>query len=102
MPPIYELDTTDLSKWNIEVLNKATDIIESHVNEISCPYEPIKVEMDEEKKKIDGNSRNYCAVCERLILGDKTYQIHLQSYRHMKVLKKKKKMEHTAPAVSSQ
>jgi tRNA dimethylallyltransferase len=86
------LDTTEISKWDEEVKNKAINIIESHINSVPCAYEPLKPTIEEEKKAIDGNSRNYCTVCNRLILGDKTYAIHLQSFRHMKVLKKQKKL----------
>ncbi|XP_028174145.1 tRNA dimethylallyltransferase [Ostrinia furnacalis] len=93
VPPIYELNTTNLSQWDTEVRYKAIQIIQSYINDSPCNYEPLKSEINEEKKKIDGNSRNYCSVCERIILGDKTYEIHLQSYRHMKVLKKKRRLE---------
>ncbi|KAM3960750.1 tRNA dimethylallyltransferase [Aphomia sociella] len=90
VPLVYELDTTDITKWDEVVRNKAFHILESYSKESPCDYKPIEVNIDEEKKKIDGNSRNYCDVCERLFIGDKTYEIHLKSHRHMKVLKKKK------------
>ncbi|RVE45594.1 hypothetical protein evm_009791 [Chilo suppressalis] len=93
LPAIYELDTTDLTKWNEEVKKKAVHIIDSYIKGKACDFEPLKCTVDEEKKNIDGNSRNYCEVCNRLILGDRTYEIHLQSNRHKKVLKLKKKLE---------
>ncbi|XP_047503271.1 tRNA dimethylallyltransferase [Pieris napi] len=101
VPPIYELDTTDLSKWNEDVKNKAIDIIESYLNESICNVEPLKPQQHDEKVKIDGHSCNYCEVCERLIIGDKEYSIHLTSNRHKKVLKKKiqlteKKLDETS------
>lgn len=100
VPPIYELDTTDLTQWNKNVSNKAIEIIENHLNGSSSRYEPIRTEIEEEKKNIDGNSRNYCAVCDRLIIGDKTYKIHLNSNRHMKVVKIKRKLEKQEAAVA--
>ncbi|XP_026761040.2 tRNA dimethylallyltransferase [Galleria mellonella] len=102
VPPIYELDTTDITKWNELVKNKAFHIVESYLNGSPCDYKPIEVIIDEDKKKIDGNSRNYCDVCERLIIGDKTYEIHLKSYKHMKILKKKKKLEERNKARAEQ
>ncbi|KAL4706215.1 hypothetical protein ACJJTC_018399 [Scirpophaga incertulas] len=93
VPLIYELDTTDISKWDENVKTKAIHIIESFLNDIPCNYEPLKPDIDEEKINKDGNSRNFCSVCERLILGDEAYQIHLRSFRHSKVLNMKKKKE---------
>ncbi|KAJ8716326.1 hypothetical protein PYW08_013611 [Mythimna loreyi] len=93
VPPIYELDTTDISKWDDEVKNKAIHIIESHINESACNFKPLTSEIDEIKKGIDGNSHNYCDVCKRIFIGDNVYAIHLKSIRHNKVLKKKKRIE---------
>ncbi|KAI5644160.1 IPP transferase domain-containing protein [Phthorimaea operculella] len=92
VPPIYELDTTDISKWDEEVKNKAIHIIESFLNDQPCKYEAIQPRAKEEKRKINSKSANYCEVCKRLILGDKEYQIHLQSNKHAKVLKKYNKL----------
>lgn len=93
VPPIYELDTTDVSKWDDEVKNKAIHILESHLNETPCDFEPLKSEIDELKKGSDGNSHNFCDVCNRIFIGDNVYAIHLKSIRHKKVLKKKKQLE---------
>lgn len=90
VPPIYELDTTDVTKWDELVKNKAIHIIESFLNQTNCEFEPLKPEIGEEKRKIDGNSYNYCDVCQRVLLGDQVYAIHMRSIRHIKVLKKKK------------
>ncbi|XP_022830475.1 tRNA dimethylallyltransferase-like [Spodoptera litura] len=93
VPPIYELDTTDISKWDEEVKNKAIHIVESYVNEKPCEYTPVKSVIDDVKKGIDGNSHNYCEVCKRIFIGDNVYAIHLESFRHKKVLKKMKRLE---------
>ncbi|XP_059050748.1 tRNA dimethylallyltransferase [Achroia grisella] len=93
VPPIYELDTTDVANWDENVKNKAVHVIDSYIKGSKCDYKPIEVIIDEDKKKIDANSSNYCNICERIIIGDKTYEIHLKSHKHMKVLKKKKRLE---------
>lgn len=93
MPPIYELDTTDVSKWDDNVKNKAIHIVESYLFNTSCDFKPLQSNLPEEKKNMDGNSHNYCDVCERLFLGDNVYAIHLKSNKHMKVLKLKKKLK---------
>ncbi|KAJ2944141.1 hypothetical protein O0L34_g18112 [Tuta absoluta] len=92
VPPIYELDTTDVTKWDEVVKNKAIHIIESFLNDQPCKYEAAQP-RSKEKKYIDSKSANYCEICKRLILGDKEFQIHLQSNRHAKVLKKNKLAE---------
>lgn len=68
------------------------EIIESYINDVPCPHEPLKRNVDDEKQNIDGHSNNYCEVCERLIIGDKEFSIHMNSFKHMRVLKKKKKL----------
>lgn len=93
VPPIYELDTTDISKWDENVKNKAIAIIESFINGSPCEIKPLDPSIKEGEKKIDGLSHNYCKVCQRLIIGDKEYAIHLNSNRHMKVIKKNKKLQ---------
>lgn len=93
VPPIYELDTTDVSKWDHEVKKKAIHIVESYLNETPCEFKPLTSEIDEVKKSVDGNSYNHCDVCNRIFIGDNVYAIHLKSIRHNKVLKKKKHLE---------
>ncbi|PZC80599.1 hypothetical protein B5X24_HaOG214417 [Helicoverpa armigera] len=93
VPPIYELDTTDVSKWDKEVKSKAIHIIESYLNESPCDFQPLKSNIDDALREADGNSHNFCEVCNRIIIGDNTYAIHLKSFRHKKVLKKKRQEE---------
>lgn len=93
VPPIYELDTTDISKWDENVKNKAIVIIESFINGAPSEIKPLNPNVKEEEKKMDRHSNNYCKVCQRLIIGDKQYGIHLNSNRHMKMMKRNKKFE---------
>ncbi|CAH2265696.1 jg4946 [Pararge aegeria aegeria] len=92
VPPIYELDTTDLSKWDDEVKNKAFNIIESFIHDTPCQYEPLKQSIPEDRRGIDGHSCNFCDICERLIIGDKEFSVHLTSHKHMRVIKRKNKI----------
>lgn len=87
------MDATDVSKWDENVKNKATAVIESFVNGVASEIKPIDPNIKQDLKKIDGLSHNYCQVCQRLIIGDKEYEIHLKSNRHMKVIKKLKKLQ---------
>nr|XP_026489226.1 tRNA dimethylallyltransferase [Vanessa tameamea] len=93
IPLIYELNTTDLSQWDSEVKNKALDIIKSLITNTPCQYEHLKPEKkNEEISNMNVHSCNYCQVCERLIIGDKEYSIHLKSHKHMRVLKSKERL----------
>ncbi|KAG7296292.1 hypothetical protein JYU34_021422, partial [Plutella xylostella] len=89
IPPIYELDTTNIELWDTEVREKAIHIVESFLNGEECRFQPLKSQVDDERKNDDENSYNYCNVCERIIIGDRTYRIHMKSNKHKKVLKKK-------------
>ncbi|CAG9560927.1 unnamed protein product [Danaus chrysippus] len=93
VPPIFTLDTTDLSKWDDEVKNKAIVIIESFINGSPCEYESLTSNATEDIKKLNRHSSNYCEICERLIIGDKEFAIHLNSNRHKKVLKLKNNLK---------
>lgn len=86
------MDTTDVSNWDENVKNKAIIVIESFINGVPSEIKPL-VPSVKDLKKIDGLSHNYCKVCQRLIIGDKEYAIHLNSNRHMKVMKKNKKQD---------
>ncbi|XP_028030545.1 tRNA dimethylallyltransferase [Bombyx mandarina] len=88
VPLVYELDTTDVTKWDENVKNKAIKIIESFINSTDSDVLPIKQHLQSDKLHTDGNSFNFCEICNRIIIGDNVYAIHLKSVRHMKVLKK--------------
>lgn len=87
------MDTTDTTKWDENVKNKAIVIIESFINGSQCEIKPLDPKVKDEVKKIDGLSHNYCKICQRLIIGDKVYAIHLNSNKHMKMMKKNKKLQ---------
>lgn len=90
------MDTTDVTNWNENVKNKAILIIESFINGAPIEIKPLDPDVKEGLKTIDVLSHNYCEVCQRLIIGDKQYAIHLNSNRHMKVIKKNKKSSEEA------
>ncbi|XP_050351983.1 tRNA dimethylallyltransferase [Nymphalis io] len=93
IPLIYELNTTNPSQWDNEVKDKAIHIINSLITNSPCQYDHLKPEkITEEITNINVHSSNYCQVCERLIIGDKEFSIHLKSHKHMKVLKSKERL----------
>lgn len=92
MPPVYELDTTDITQWDENVKNKAFHIIERFLNNSTCNYEPVKSVISDDKKQSDRNSYNYCEICQRIFIGDFVYTAHLNSVKHSKVVKLKKRI----------
>ncbi|CAH2091465.1 unnamed protein product [Euphydryas editha] len=92
IPLIFELNTTNLSQWDIEVKEKAINIINSFITNSPCQYEHLKSNVCQEKSNLNAHSSNYCKDCERLIIGDKEFLIHLSSHKHMRVLKAKKRL----------
>ncbi|CAH2091467.1 unnamed protein product [Euphydryas editha] len=92
IPLIFELNTTNLSQWDIEVKEKAINIINSFITNSPCQYEHLKSNVCQEKSNLNAHSSNYCKDCERLIIGDKEFSIHLSSHKHMRVLKAKKRL----------
>lgn len=86
------MDTTDTGKWHEQVFGKARQIIESFIDGLPSSHQPLTGTVDEETKS-DTNSTNYCEVCKRIFIGDRVYKIHLNSFKHKKVLKRNNMLE---------
>lgn len=86
------MDTTDVANWDEKVKNKAIKIIECFINGEPSEIKPLDPKVKEDLKKFNGLSHNYCKDCQRLIIGDKEFATHLNSNRHMKVIKKNKEL----------
>ncbi|CCF55848.1 hypothetical protein KAFR_0A04130 [Kazachstania africana CBS 2517] len=93
---IYVLNATDLNRWKELVLERATKIAESFMNNLEqiesrAPAELIRLlekEQTFDKKKTNDWEHYTCDICmdsngEKLIaLGEKNWNIHLKSRRH--------------------
>ncbi|XP_055949856.1 tRNA dimethylallyltransferase-like [Argiope bruennichi] len=80
LPPVYGLSATDLCKWNENALQPAIDIVQSFIEDKEPSQKPLPVE----EGLNDIKETYYCDVCERLILGQNVWKIHLSSKRHQK------------------
>lgn len=92
VPPIYGLDTSDVSQWEDKVSKKAEEIVRTFINNTSCSYEPLP------KQKVDSNPNSddttfTCEICERVFVGQFQWTIHLKSKKHKKVLESKRKKD---------
>ncbi|CAL1265638.1 unnamed protein product [Larinioides sclopetarius] len=88
LPPVYGLSATDLSMWNENVLQPAIDIVQSIIED-KVPSQKL---LPVEEGLNDIKETFYCDVCERLILGQNVWKIHLNSKRHQKRKAKLKKL----------
>ncbi|CAG9827753.1 unnamed protein product [Diabrotica balteata] len=92
IPPIYGLDTSDVSMWESKVSQIAEEIVNSYVNNTTCPHKPLPKQNLNSAPNSEDTTYN-CDVCERVFVGDFQWTTHLKSHRHRKRLEKKRKLE---------
>ena len=80
-PDIYELNVTDLEKWDENVLGQALKIAECFLESKEIPYEPH--ERDLESLLTDKHKRFVCQICDnKVIIGENTWAQHVVSRMH--------------------
>lgn len=102
---IYVLNATDLSKWNVEVRDRANCITEHFLNnkEVIIERSPSELqELIQDRSTMDRKLTDFkqfqCATCkdqngqELIIVGARTWDIHINSRRHRTNLRKAHKM----------
>ncbi|XP_043264832.1 tRNA dimethylallyltransferase isoform X2 [Colletes gigas] len=94
VPPMYTLDCTKLDEWNSCVYEPAVKIIDAILRGEKPSQIPINEESVNSKKVSDASNEesHYCDICDRTFIGVQ-WDIHLTSIKHMKVLKRKKRLE---------
>ncbi|XP_035779673.1 tRNA dimethylallyltransferase-like isoform X2 [Anopheles albimanus] len=88
VPPIYALDTTDATGWNVQVTNRAVAIIDAVLGGRMPPYEPVTRSANPASANLSKEGFFECAVCQRVIIGEYQWQLHLRSNKHRKVAKR--------------
>ncbi|XP_024886056.1 tRNA dimethylallyltransferase isoform X1 [Temnothorax curvispinosus] len=103
VPPVYSLDCSDVTNWDSRVLEPAAAIISAILHGAKPEQRPLN-ENFENQKTTDSSTNicNYCKVCERVFIEEHQWQAHLKGAKHMKVLKKKKKITEDAQSQESQ
>lgn len=92
VPPIYALDTSDVSKWAENVSKTAKEIVTSYIDDTECKH----LTLSKQNTNSIPNTRDEtytCEICERIFIGSYQWGQHLNSHRHRRVLEKKKKNE---------
>lgn len=86
VPPVFDLDVTDLTRWEEKVLNPALSILKS-LQKGERPFiQPLKLEEAGQKNK---RTHHTCLPCGRIIIGDIEWNAHLKSKAHRHHLKRK-------------
>lgn len=81
VPPLFGLNTDDVSKWDENVTKPAIEIIESFISGSKCKYE--RLPFIEVKSKANCEDRSYfCEVCERIFVGEFQWKSHIVSNKH--------------------
>ncbi|CAK9814313.1 tRNA dimethylallyltransferase [Anthophora plagiata] len=94
VPPVYVLDCTDISKWNNCVYEPAVTIIETILRGEKPEQKPINESVENQKFNDSSNEeKHFCDICERVFIGDYQWDIHMTSTKHMRALKRKKRLE---------
>ncbi|XP_003737209.2 tRNA dimethylallyltransferase [Galendromus occidentalis] len=86
VPPVYELDATDLERWNENVRDVALEIVEDFLNNVETPrHKPVEI-REVEREPV---SQRVCE-CGTICMNQSSWEAHLKSRQHHR---KKKKLE---------
>ena len=95
VPPVFKLDgsSTAHPDWEANVTSVAHEILQSYIN--ANDDHPLVQDrlVPPEKEVEDDMIARTCEVCDRVLLGMVQWETHLKSYRHRKMLKRKKQNE---------
>lgn len=90
VPPVYSLDTTDISKWDECVSLPAISIVQSFLERKKCAYLPLP-KRESLGLPISMADKYFCNSCNRVFIGQFQWNCHIKSRRHKRVLEKKNK-----------
>lgn len=94
VPPIYKLDTSDISQWEVNVNDKAISIIDNFIENVDCQVETEKSFVGvNHQEGVNPKTTHFCETCKRVFIGDFQYKLHLKSNKHNRVVKKMKRKE---------
>ncbi|XP_043498979.1 tRNA dimethylallyltransferase [Polistes fuscatus] len=92
VPPLYELDCTDLTQWESNVYGKAVSILSAVLRGEKPEERPINENIEDQKTSDSSNEvQNYCEICERIFIGKLQWDAHINGFKHRKHLRRKRK-----------
>ncbi|XP_063703837.1 tRNA dimethylallyltransferase [Culicoides brevitarsis] len=95
VPPIYDLDTSDVSKWRENVFARAEKVLDAYLEEKETDIKPME-KIRTGREDMTGEKSHYCATCDKILIGDYQYNLHMKSNRHKKKLASLRKKEKKA------
>ncbi|KAL3273478.1 hypothetical protein HHI36_014919 [Cryptolaemus montrouzieri] len=91
VPPVYNLDVTNVTEWKDNVSDRATEIVKSYISGTICHYE--KLSRIETVSNPNADDETYtCELCNRIFVGTFQWKIHLKSNKHRKAIEQRKKV----------
>lgn len=92
IPPVYPLDTSDVSRWEELVSQPALSTVESYINS-----EPIQLKPCDKVRRLaeglDDETSHNCEICNRVFIGDYQWQLHQKSNVHKRACAGKRRKE---------
>ncbi|XP_035232194.1 tRNA dimethylallyltransferase-like [Stegodyphus dumicola] len=92
VPPVYGLDATNLDLWKENVLDPAAEIIQAVKKNRIPSQKPLPLQESLQ----DVPETHYCEVCDRIFVGRRTWEIHINSKKHSKIKASLKKADKKA------
>ncbi|XP_058443692.1 tRNA dimethylallyltransferase [Malaya genurostris] len=90
VPPIYALDTTDVSRWNEVVSVPAEQVITAVIAGDRPTQAPLS-KVTSLREGLNEETSFHCAICRRTIVGEYQWQLHLRSNKHKRCLQSRHK-----------
>ncbi|XP_053596974.1 tRNA dimethylallyltransferase isoform X1 [Microplitis demolitor] len=91
VPPIYELDCTNIQEWNSKVLEPAIKIINAKLkDEIPAQKSLNRSSQDENLTDSKNQESHWCETCKKILIGELQWNSHKNGAKHRKMEKKKK------------
>lgn len=88
VPDIYELDGTNAeTNWHDDVYVKAERVVQAYIDNVGIDIRPAE-KIEHPASDSNMNVTHFCDVCNRRFIGDREFNIHLNSGIHKKIKQK--------------
>lgn len=92
VPPIYALSTSNPDNWNEDVYLKAENVIQSYMENREPDLKPCE-KVDNPRKDFNLNVTNFCETCNKQIVGEYQWNLHIRSNSHKYKVAREKKLK---------
>lgn len=101
-PMMFNLNGSQMSDWDRCVYRPSLRICRNYLLDQPIPDDLQGHEMQTKEAAYDEPNTYQCDICNRIIVGSQTWQIHLKSKKHKNQLNLKRKAEHTQELQSNE